>query len=198
MSPRVSVVVPLNNEQANVEPLLDELREALRGLDPYEIIVVDDGSTDGTAAEIRRIGHETCGIRLLRHDTQRGQSTAIYNGVYAARADVVVTLDGDLQNHPGDIPPLLDRFSADPTPDNLGLLIGHRTKRRDSLIRRVSSVIANTVRARVLHDDTPDTGCGLKVFRRSVFMRLPYFDHMHRFLPALMLRAGYRVKSVAV
>jgi glycosyltransferase involved in cell wall biosynthesis len=194
----LSVVIPLNNEQANVRPLLTEVDAALRDVAKREIVIVDDGSDDATAEEVRRVGREIGRVRLLRHKTRRGQSTAVYNGIRAAKLDVIATLDGDLQNDPRDVVRLLARYYADSERATLGLVIGHRVQRRDSGLRRWSSRIANAVRSRALGDDTPDTGCGLKVFRRAVFLGLPYFDHMHRFLPALMLRAGYRVVSEPV
>jgi dolichol-phosphate mannosyltransferase len=193
-----SIVIPLNNEEQNVEPLLDELRRAVTSLPRCEVIIVDDGSCDGTARAVRRCTFPDAALRLLRHERRRGQSTAVYNGVLAARTEIVVVLDGDLQNDPADIPVLLDRLASDADPATLGLVIGHRRLRRDSALRKVSSRLANLVRARVLGDATPDTGCGLKLVRRSVFVRLPYFDHMHRFLPALVLRAGFRVVTVPV
>ncbi|HEX7000021.1 MAG TPA: glycosyltransferase family 2 protein [Gammaproteobacteria bacterium] len=195
---RFSVVIPLNNERENVRQLLGELEAALASLGEHELVLVDDGSTDDTAGEVRRVGHRAGPLRLLRHDTRRGQSTAIYNGVRAAGAELVVILDGDLQNDPADIPRLLAAYEGDPDRETLGLLIGHRTQRRDSALRRLSSRVANAVRGFVLKDGTPDTGCGLKLVRRSVFMSVPYFDHMHRFLPALVLRTGFRVTSLPV
>ena len=156
---------------------------------------IDDGSNDATAAEIHACAREYGPFRLLSHPDRRGQSTAIYNGIRAAKTELVVVLDGDLQNDPADIAQFLATYAADADRDTLGLLIGHRVHRRDSGLRKLSSRIANSVRARVLHDATPDTGCGLKLVKRSLFMRLPYFDHMHRFLPALVQRAGARVCS---
>jgi dolichol-phosphate mannosyltransferase len=194
----VSIVIPLNNEEGNVEPLLSELYAACARLSDCEIIIVDDGSRDDTVAAVRRCRAHGPPTRLIRHDEQRGQSTAVYNGILAANAELVIVLDGDMQNDPADITRLLDRFERDPDRATLGLVIGHRRARRDTRMRRVSSRVANAVRSRVLHDATPDTGCGLKLLRRSVFLRLPYFDHMHRFLPSLVLRAGYRVVSVPV
>jgi dolichol-phosphate mannosyltransferase len=194
---KLSVVVPLNNECANVRPLLEEISRVLGTLD-YELVAVDDGSTDGTLEELRRVAAELGRIRVLRHRARQGQSTALYHGIRAARHELVATLDGDLQNDPYDIVTLLERYFATPARDNLGLLIGHRVQRRDSQIRRLASRFANAVRSRVLADATPDTGCGMKLLRRSVFLALPYFDHMHRFLPALAKRAGYAVMSVPV
>ena len=145
-----------------------------------------------------RVAAETGGLRLLSHATRRGQSTAIYNGIRAARTELVIVMDGDLQNDPADIPRLLETFEAAADELKPGLIMGHRVARRDSGLRRFSSRVANAVRSRVLHDDTPDTGCGLKLIRRSVFEQLPYFDHMHRFLPALVRAAGFSVESVPV
>jgi glycosyltransferase involved in cell wall biosynthesis len=194
---KLSIVVPLNNECDNVRPVLEEITAVLAGID-YELVAVDDGSTDNTLGELRRVAADVGRLRVMRHYARCGQSTAIYNGIRAARAELVATLDGDLQNDPRDVLRLLDRYFADGSRDTLGLLIGHRVRRRDSRVRRLSSRFANAVRSRVLHDATPDTGCGVKVLRRSVFLELPYFDHMHRFLPALTQRAGYRVVSVPV
>jgi dolichol-phosphate mannosyltransferase len=194
---KLSVVVPLNDERPNVRPLLEEITAVLRGLD-YEVIAVDDGSTDGTLGELHRVAAEVGRVRVLRHEERCGQSTALYTGIRAASSELVATLDGDLQNDPRDVFTLLERYFAEPDRERVGLLIGHRVQRRDSRTRRFASRFANGLRSRVLHDATPDTGCGIKLFRRSVFAEIPYFDHMHRFLPALTLRAGYRVLSVPV
>ncbi|HWK44801.1 MAG TPA: glycosyltransferase family 2 protein [Stellaceae bacterium] len=203
----LSVVIPVRNEAENIAPLVAEIAAALAGGPGYEIIYVDDGSTDETAARVRGLmtAHPT--LRLLRHDQSYGQSTAVRTGVKAAAARWIATLDGDGQNDPADIPALWRMAmevggggaAAAATPGDLPLLIaGHRAKRRDTAIKRLSSRIANRVRARLLGDATPDTGCGLKLFRRDTFLDLPYFDHMHRFLPALVIRAGGRVVSVRV
>jgi lauroyl/myristoyl acyltransferase len=194
---KLSVVIPLNDERANVRPLLEEITAVLHGLD-YEVVAVDDGSTDGTLGELKGVAAEVGRVRILRHDARLGQSTALYNGIRAARRELVATLDGDLQNDPRDVLAMLERYFGDPNREKLGLLIGHRVQRRDSRARRLSSRFANALRSRVLHDATPDTGCGMKLLRRSVFLELPYFDHMHRFLPALTQRAGYAVVSVPV
>lgn len=194
----ISIVVPMHDEAANVAPLLAEIAAAVRDGPSYELVVVDDGSGDDTAARVRDCAAGLAAVRLIKHRERRGQSTAVYNGVRAAVHERVLVLDGDLQNDPADIPVLLSRFECEPCSDTLGLVIGHRVVRRDSALRRLSSRLANTVRARVLGDHTPDTGCGLKLIRRSAFLELPYFDHMHRFLPALMRRAGYRVVCVPV
>lgn len=196
--PLVSVVVPVRNEAPNIAPLVAEIRAVAAALGACEIVYVDDGSTDGTAealAEAARAGD----LVRLRHRVSCGQSAAIATGVKASRGHWIVTLDGDGQNDPADIPRLLAAARAEEAAGPAPLLIvGHRTARRDTRVKRVASRIANAVRARLLGDATPDTGCGLKVFRRADFLDLPRFDHMHRYLPALFLRAGGRVRSVPV
>src|SRR6202045_3760547 len=193
----LSVVIPVRDEAAHVAPLVAELRAALDGLLDYEILYVDDGSEDGTAAEVARLQAEAPHLRLLRHRRSCGQSAAIRSGVRAARAAWIATLDGDGQNDPADIPKLwcLSPASSGVAPV---LVNGNREKRQDSWSKRSASRIANSIRGRVLGDDTPDTGCGLKLFPRALFLDLPYFDHMHRFLPALVLREGGSVRSVRV
>lgn len=195
-TPALSVVVPVHNEQDNIAPLVSEIVAALRGRIPFEIVYVDDASRDGSLAELRRLLAETPELRVLSHQRQSGQSTAVRNGVKAARAPWVATLDGDGQNDPADIPGLLDaRESAGA---EVKLFAGWRVDRRDTLAKRLGSRIANAVRRRLLRDDTPDTGCGIKLFERDAFLDLPYFDHMHRYLPALMQRAGWKTLSVPV
>ena len=189
----VSVVVPVRNEAANIAPLVGEIRAALAGT-PHEIVYVDDGSTDETAAALRAEA-QAAPLTIRRHRTGCGQSAAIITGIVAASGTWVATLDGDGQNDPADIPALLARAQELPA---LSLVAGHRTTRRDSRVKRLSSRAANAIRARMLGDATPDTGCGLKVFRRADFLALPAFDHMHRFLPALFIRAGGQVVSVPV
>jgi dolichol-phosphate mannosyltransferase len=195
---RLSVVVPVKNEAENIEPLMREIVAALGGLDAFEILYVDDGSTDATLAELKRMAGEIPRLRIVRHRMACGQSTAISSGVGAARFDWIATLDGDGQNDPADIPRLLARLAQARPEDNLHMLAGWRTRRQDNWLRRLSSRVANGVRSALLGDATPDTGCGLKVFSREAYLRLPYFDHMHRFLPALVQRHGGRVESVAV
>lgn len=196
--PLLSVVVPVRNEGPNIAPLIAEIRAAVAGLGPYEIVYVDDGSTDETAAELARAAAAGDMVRR-RHRVSCGQSAAIITGVKAARGAWIATLDGDGQNDPADIPRLfalaLAEAARDPSPV---LIAGHRVNRQDTRVKRITSCLANAVRARLLGDATPDTGCGLKVFRRADFLDLPRFDHMHRFLPALFLRAGGRVLSVPV
>jgi dolichol-phosphate mannosyltransferase len=193
----LSIVIPVKNEAENIVPLAGEIRAALDGLVAYEILYVDDGSDDATASEISRLAGTTPQVRLLRHTRNYGQSAAISSGVHAARGAWIATLDGDGQNDPADLPAMwhLAR-QASPIPPLL--IAGYRERRRDSWSKRVASRIANAIRGKLLGDHTPDTGCGLKLFPRSLFLDLPYFDHMHRFLPALVLREGGTVHSMAV
>ena len=193
----LSVVIPVKNEAENIAALVGEVCETLDGLVEYEILYVDDGSTDSTVAEISRLAGKIPQIRLLRHTRNCGQSAAIRTGVRAAQAAWIATLDGDGQNDPADISTLW-RLARQASADPPILIVGHRERRRDSSSKRWASGIANAVRGRVLGDRTPDTGCGLKLFPRALFLDLPYFDHMHRFLPALVLREGGAVRSVAV
>ena len=195
-TPQLSVVVPVFNEQDNVGPLLREIVAALRGRIDFEAVFVDDDSKDGTLAALQALKPEVPELRVLHHARQSGQSTAIRNGVRAAHAPWIATLDGDGQNDPADIPKLLAaREGADPA---IRLFAGWRVERRDSGSKRWASKWANAIRSRLLHDDTPDTGCGIKLFDRAAFLDLPYFDHMHRYLPALMQRAGWKTTSVPV
>ncbi len=194
----LSVIVPVKNEAENIGPLIAEIHAALDGLLDYEIIYVDDGSSDETYARLRRLqqtGDER--LRVVRHAKSCGQSTAVLSGVKAARGVWIATLDGDGQNDPADIPALWRAAQTAGAGQGL-LLAGHRARRRDSFVKRATSRIANRFRAWLLQDSTPDTGCGLKLFERGTFLQLPYFDHMHRFLPALVLRAGGKVVSVKV
>ncbi len=196
--PLLSVVVPVRNEGPNILPLIAEIRAATAPLGGVEIVYVDDGSTDDTAdrlAEAARMG----GLVRIRHPRSFGQSAAIISGVKAARGTWIATLDGDGQNDPADIPALFRRALAEAeAAEGPVLVAGHRVHRMDGAVKRLTSRIANRVRAALLGDATPDTGCGLKLFRREDFLELPRFDHMHRYLPALFLRAGGRVVSVPV
>ena len=195
-APQLSVVVPVHNEQANVAGLLAEIAAILRGRLQWEALFVDDLSSDDTLAVLEGLKAGYPELRVLAHRSQCGQSTAVHNGVRAARAAWVVTLDGDGQNDPADIPRLLaERERAAPS---VRLLAGWRVNRQDSGSRRWASRWANAIRRQLLHDDTPDTGCGIKLFEREAFLSLPYFDHMHRYLPALMQRAGWSTLSVPV
>jgi dolichol-phosphate mannosyltransferase len=194
----LSIVIPVRNEAGNIAPLVAEIGVALGGAGiDYEIVYVDDGSSDSTAAEIVRLQGSNTRLRLVSHAKSCGQSAAVRTGVRAARAPWIATLDGDGQNDPGDIPSLWQIAKAAPSVPPL-LIAGHRARRQDSWSKRRASKIANAIRRAMLHDDTPDTGCGLKLFPRALFLDLPYFDHMHRFLPALTLREGGVVRSLPV
>ena len=194
--PELSVVVPVFNESENVAPLVAEITAALRGRLPFEIVYVDDQSRDGTLAVLEGLKATTPELRVLHHVSQSGQSTAVRTGVRHARGTWIATLDGDGQNDPADIPRLLQaRQTADA---QVKLFAGWRVKRQDSGSKRWASRAANAIRARMLQDATPDTGCGIKLFEREAFLDLPYFDHMHRYLPALMQRAGWKTISVPV
>ncbi|MSP29306.1 MAG: glycosyltransferase [Acetobacteraceae bacterium] len=195
-APLVSVIVPVRNEGPNILPLIAEIRAALDGT-AYEIIYVDDGSTDDTAARLAEAAAAAPVIRR-HHRLSCGQSAAVATGVAAARGMWIATLDGDGQNDPADISFLLVHARAETAKGGPILIAGHRTTRRDGPAKRIASRLANTIRAWLLHDATPDTGCGLKVFPRAAFLDLPRFDHMHRYLPALFIRAGGRVVSVPV
>jgi dolichol-phosphate mannosyltransferase len=193
----LSIVIPVKNEAENIAALVSEIRAALDGFFDYEIIYVDDGSDDATAAEISQLNGKIPAVRLLRHIRSYGQSAAIRTGVRSARATWIATLDGDGQNDPLDIPTLW-HLARQASPDPPLLIMGHRQRRRDSWTKRWASQIANAIRRWLLGDRTPDAGCGLKLFPRALFLALPYFDHMHRFLPALVLREGGAVRWVAV
>lgn len=196
MNPEISIVIPVCNEAENVGPLAEEIAAALKGR-AFEILFVDDGSTDDTAAAVLRAREKVPEVRLLRHSFRSGQSAAVTTGVKHARAEWVGTLDGDGQNDPADLPKLM-AARLDPANADVVLIQGHRVTRKDTSFRRLQSRIANAVRSRLLGDGTPDTGCGIKLMHRASYLELPKFDHMHRFLPALFQRAGGRVISVPV
>jgi dolichol-phosphate mannosyltransferase len=197
MSVDFSVVVPVCNEAENVEPLAREIDAALNNRS-YEMIFVNDGSTDETAAILKKLKSSLPALRVLSHSFRSGQSAAVASGVRAARAPGVATLDGDGQNDPADIPKLIAARDA-PEGRGVQLFMGNRkASRKDTAFRKLQSNVANGVRSSLLGDGTPDTGCGIKLFSRDVFMDLPRFDHMHRFLPALFQRHGARVISVPV
>jgi glycosyltransferase involved in cell wall biosynthesis len=193
---QVSVVVPVKDEAGNVVPLAREIASALAG-ERYEAIFVDDGSLDATAAELLALRGQMP-IRVLAHGRNLGQSRAVRSGVRAAKAPIVVTLDGDGQNDPADIPKLVAAFRAAGENPNLAMIAGERVKREDSWKKRVASRYGNRIRRWMLSDNAKDTGCGLKLFRREAFLALPYFDHMHRYLITLMLREGYEVRFMPV
>jgi dolichol-phosphate mannosyltransferase len=191
----ISVVIPARNEAENIGSLVQAIDTALKSHAPIEIIVVDDGSTDQTAAKVRGMGMPH--VRLLRHATSAGQSAAVHTGVMAATAPVICTLDGDGQNPPEELPRLVAPLLAD-APGRIGLVAGQRVKRQDTWSKKIASRLANGLRGWLLKDGTRDTGCGLKAFRREPFLALPYFDHMHRYLPALFARDGWQVAHVDV
>ncbi len=197
----LSVVIPVRNEAPNIGPLVAEIEAALGGV-AHEIVYVDDGSTDATPDALAEAARGAP-VRAFRHRASCGQSAAIVTGVKRARGAWIATLDGDGQNDPADIPRLFARALAESSHvanggDSGILVAGHRVHRKDTRVKRLTSLWANRVRAGLLGDSTPDTGCGLKVFPRTLFLELPHFDHMHRYLPALVLRAGGRVVSEAV
>lgn len=194
-APAFSVVVPLRNEAGNVRPLVDEIAAALAGR-AFEIVCVNDGSTDATESELIEAMRARPYLRQIKHRASCGQSAAVRSGVAAARAPLVVTLDGDGQNDPAFLPKLLDAVAQGG--ERVGLAAGQRVGRKASGFKRFQSRIANRVRGAILRDGTRDSGCGLKAFRRDVFLALPYFDGLHRFLPALVRRDGFDVVYVDV
>lgn len=194
--PAVSVVVPVRNEAGNIAPLVNEIAKALQGRYGFEIVYVNDGSSDGTAAELKRLRTDRPWLRQIRHAHSCGQSAAVRTGVAAARAPIVVTLDGDGQNDPAFIPQLIEALKAGAP--RVGLIAGQRVGRKASGFKKFQSRIANGVRGAILRDGTRDTGCGLKAFHRDLFLALPYFDGLHRFLPALVKREGGSVGYVDV
>jgi len=195
-TPRISVVVPVRNEAGNIAPLVAEIGQACAGLAPFEVVYVDDGSSDETPGRLREARASRPWLRQLRHAVSCGQSAAVRSGVRAARAPVVVTIDGDGQNDPAYIPALVAALEA--AGPQAALAAGQRVGRKDTGFKKVQSRIANAVRGFVLRDGTRDTGCGLKAIRREVYLALPYFDALHRFMPALVKREGYSVVLVDV
>lgn len=195
--PLASIVVPMKNEADNIVLLVTEIEDACRGM-AFEAIFVDDGSTDATRETILAAMVDRPWLRLLVHSRSGGQSAAVHSGVLAARAALICTLDGDGQNPPSEIPHLLAPFLEVGHSESLGLVAGQRVRRADTLSKRIASRIANGIRGRVLSDATRDTGCGLKAFRRDVFLALPFFNHMHRYLPALVVAQGFELAHVDV
>nr|WP_018995688.1 glycosyltransferase family 2 protein [Hirschia maritima] len=193
----ISVVIPVHNESGNVENLVSDIAETLDGR-AYEMIFVDDTSTDDTRAKLVSLKENFSTLRVLGHRENAGQSRAIRTGVLAAKASIVATLDGDGQNPPVDIPALVAKLIRTDAPENLGLVQGVRAKRQDSAWKKFGSRLANTVRQNLLKDDHSDSGCGAKAFKKSAYLMLPYFDHMHRYMPALMKAEGYEVEAVPV
>ncbi len=193
----ISIVIPAKNEAENLPMLLDGIDAALAAHGDHEVLVVDDGSTDATAEVIRARMRDHPGLRLIRHDVSGGQSAAVHSGVLAARGEIVCTLDADGQNPPSELPKLLAPLLA-PGSGRVGLVAGQRVGRQDTASKRLASRFANWVRSKALRDGTRDTGCGLKAFRRDSFLGLPFFNHMHRYLPALFARDGWEVAHVDV
>lgn len=199
VAPELAVVVPVKNEADNILPLVTEIHAALEGVVEFEIIYVDDGSTDSTSQKLAETQNRFPRLRFVRHRASCGQSQAIATAVKLAQAPLIAMLDGDGQNDPADIPAMLLRWRAEPEASRETLLIaGWRANRKDTSSRRWASKAANAIRAWALKDNTPDTGCGSKLFSRALFLDLPRFDHMHRYLPALTIRAGGSVESVVV
>ncbi len=195
----LSVLVPVRDEAENVRPLLDEIDRALGAETAVEYIFIDDGSRDGTLEALRAARADLPRLRILRHGQSCGQSRAILSGLRAARGALIAVLDGDGQNDPGDLPALLAHYRAQAALGrDLGMVGGVRAKRHDSTLRRLTSRVANAVNRSYLRHDGRDTGCGLKLVPRALFLRLPYFDHMHRFMPALIAREGRAVDYLPV
>lgn len=194
---QVSIVIPAKNEAGNIVGLLDGIDAACAGKAEYEVIVVDDGSTDGMGDLVRARMASHPNLRLLRHDVSGGQSAGVHSGVLAAKGAVVCTLDGDGQNPPEELPKLFLPLLA-PGSEAIGIVAGQRVGRQDTMSKKLASRFANKLRSWALNDGTRDTGCGLKGFRRDAFLRLPFFNHMHRYLPALFARDGWQVAHVDV
>ncbi len=194
---RISVVIPAKNEAENIVALVEGIDRALVGLEPFEIIVVDDCSTDNSVAVLQARAVTMPHLRVIRHDRSGGQSAAVHSGVRAATAPVICTLDGDGQNPPEELPKLVAPILNDAT-GRIGLVAGQRVGRQDTWSKKWASKFANGIRGWMLQDGTRDTGCGLKAFQRQAFLDLPYFDHMHRYLPALFNRDGWQVAHVDV
>jgi dolichol-phosphate mannosyltransferase len=193
--PAVSVVVPVRNEAGNIAPLIAEIAAALQGR-VFEVVYVNDGSKDATEQELRGLMAQNSWLRQVRHAQSCGQSAAVRSGVAASHAPIVVTLDGDGQNDPAFLPALIARLEKGGL--KLGLVAGQRVGRKATGFKKFQSRVANAVRGAVLKDGTRDTGCGLKAFRRDAFLALPYFDGLHRFMPALMRRDGFDIGYVDV
>lgn len=194
VAPEFSVVIPMKDEEGNAEELLRRLETACSDR-RFEAVVVDDGSSDRTAEVVRSLRARYAWLRLLRHETSAGQSAAVWSGVRAAHADIIATMDGDGQNPPEEIPRLIDRITAEDKPF---LVAGQRVGRKDTIAKRLASKFANRLRGAILKDNTRDSGCGLKAFRRASYLDLPYFNHMHRFLPALFNGTGLSVTHIDV
>jgi dolichol-phosphate mannosyltransferase len=195
-APAVTIVIPVRNEGGNIEPLVLEIETTMRGGEPFEVIYVDDGSTDQTETELLRLEAGRPWLSHLKHDRSCGKSAAVRSGVQAAHAPINVTMDGDGQNDPGIVPRMVAELKeAGP---QCGLVAGQRLGRQDTAFKRLQSKVANSIRATFLDDGTRDTNCGLKCFPRDVYLALPFFDGLHRFLPALVRRDGYAISLIDV
>ena len=190
---KLSVVVPVYNESENVVKLVGEIAAALAQAD-YEMIFVNDASSDDTLSVLTHLKKDYPMLRAISHRKNAGQSRAVRSGIIAAKGQYIATLDGDGQNDPADNPALFEQITRNDAPDSLALVGGRRAKRQDSWAKKMGSRIGNGVRKKLLNDQADDTGCGLKVFTREAFLQLPYFDHIHRYIPALMLREGYKIE----
>jgi len=196
--PEISVVVPVLNEEENILPLIAEINNALKDKYDFEIIYVNDGSTDNTLEKLKFARKTFSNLRILTHQRKCGQSAAFRTGVLHAKSPVIATLDGDGQNDPANIPAMYELYKTKSANSNLRLVAGHRAHRQDSLNKKISSKLANAIRKAMLRDNTPDTGCGLKVFSREDYLLLPFFDHIHRYMPALFIREGFSLESFIV
>lgn len=194
----ITVVVPVCNEQENIEPLLKEIITASNHVPISEIIYVDDGSTDQSFGALVKLRPEIPMLRVIRHSMRLGQSAAFMNGIRAAGNTLVVLMDGDGQNNPQDIEKLYGCYQEHVPKHKKLMVAGQRLKRQDNFLRRISSRLANRIRSRILKDNIRDTGCSLKLIRREDYLRLPYFNHMHRFLPSLLMRDHVQVMTVDV
>lgn len=195
--PELSVVIPVHNEAGNVAGLIAEIASALEGR-AFEMVFVNDASRDDTLAQLIALKQAYPMLRVLNHRSNAGQSRSIATGVRHARAGIIATLDGDGQNDPADLPALFNQLIRPDAPAGLALVQGHRASRKDTWSKRLASRVANAIRGGLLRDDTADSGCGAKAFRRDAFLQLPYFDHMHRFMPALMKAEGFKIESLPV
>jgi len=195
----ISIVIPMYNEADNVAPFIHEIYDVLVDrVQQFEIVVVDDGSSDDTVQQLKQLQAQVPMLRVLQHDGNFGQSAATVSGIRAAKYPWIVTMDGDAQNDPHDIPALLKELESLPELSEVLLIAGNRAKRHDNFLRKLSSRVGNGVRNFVLHDDCMDTGCSLKLFSRDVFLKMPHFNHLHRFIPSLIKRANGRIINVDV